>query len=64
VAVCVVRGASALVGRDVVARLARAGHEVRAWRNSSASAASIAWFEAAATLMANAHRIARRLARV
>lgn len=39
-AVCVVSGASGLVGRDVVARLARAGHEVRAWRSASSSAAS------------------------
>jgi len=40
VAVCVVSGASGLVGRDVVARLVSAGHEVRAWRNSASSAVS------------------------
>ena len=39
-AVCIVSGASGLVGRAIVAQLVRSGHEVRAWRNSAASAAS------------------------
>jgi len=40
VAVCVVSGASGLVGREVVAQLVRTGHDVRAWRSSAASASS------------------------
>ena len=39
-AVCVVSGASGLVGREVVAQLVRSGHDVRAWRSSASSAAS------------------------
>lgn len=40
VAVCVVSGASGLVGREVAVHLARAGWNVRAWRNSATPAAS------------------------
>jgi nucleoside-diphosphate-sugar epimerase len=40
VTVCVVSGASGLVGREVVTRLVAAGCQVRAWRNSAAAASS------------------------
>jgi nucleoside-diphosphate-sugar epimerase len=40
VAVCVVSGASGLVGREIAAQLVREGHDVRAWRNSAVSSAS------------------------
>jgi nucleoside-diphosphate-sugar epimerase len=40
VAVCVVSGASGLVGSEIVAQLLRTGHEVRAWRNSASSSTS------------------------
>ncbi len=47
VAVCVVSGASGLVGREVAAHLVRAGWHVRAWRNSAtpATSSNIEWHQ-------------------